>query len=387
MAIITNKIRDLVHQIEGASRIDDSLQNNIRELVARLRASCANSRNIARYRAYDQANNGLGKLPVDGEGYIRSFDVLREESDFYECWRKYGIVVSRGAASEQTCSAAVRRMHEVARALSGGKCDLRDPATWSHIPTDANGVSLISRGFFELYHDDVLAQLRQSVRVYLHYVLLWGTPELWTSFDRLGAKLPGHEESRALPLHVDQNPNVHPLFRTVQGVLALTDCPAERGTFVGVPGSKNMFRKTYADMAQNTGEYVELDMGTDVAKLLQAHAQICPLRQGNLISWDSRTTHANSENVSDKMRAVAYIAAGRAREDDESLVQVRAEALRTAVGSNVRDALMHASKPPRFSNHEAINHVRTTERLNLLGELLYGQARYAHVSAKSAAKR
>jgi hypothetical protein len=168
---------------------------------------------------------------------------------------------------------------------------------------------------------------------------------------------------------------VHPHFRTVQGVLALTDCPAERGTFLGVPGSRGLFPH-YGGMAKNMGEYVELDLQNPVAATLQQHAQAIPLRAGDMVSWDSRTTHANTANISDDMRMVFYVAAGPARPDDPAAVAARMDALQTGLGSNVRDAMMHASKKPRFTQPDAIQQVRKPEQLNLLGKLLYGTARY-----------
>jgi ectoine hydroxylase-related dioxygenase (phytanoyl-CoA dioxygenase family) len=214
--------------------------------------------------------------------------------------------------------------------------------------------------------------------LFIHHVMLWGRVDLWTSFDRLGVKLPGHEESYALPLHVDQNPLIHPDFKTVQGVLALADCPAERGTFVGVPGSRSIFSE-YERFAPERGEFVELLPTDAIAETLKKNAQPIPLRAGHIVSWDSRTTHANTENKSKETRYVAYVAAGPAREENQELIAARMEAFRTGVGSNVREALMHASKKARYSNYEKLEKVREAEQLTLLGKLLYGQERYEKI--------
>jgi hypothetical protein len=269
-------------------------------------------------------------------------------------------------------------MHAVIEGLSNHTCNLDDPSTWDAIPRDENGTPFISRGFFELYHDAVLADIRQSIRLYIHHVMIWGRVDLWTSFDRLGIKLPHHEESQALPLHVDQNPRIHPHFKTLQGVLALVDCPTPRGTFVGVPGSKGVFAH-YAEFAPERGEFVELDTHNAIAEQLTNHAQPFPLRVSDIVSWDSRTTHANSENISDETRYVAYIAAGPARADDSELVNVRVEAFKSGEGSNVREALLHASKKPRYTNLDVLQQLRTPETLQPLGTLLYGQTSYAEI--------
>ncbi len=269
MWIINQEVRDLVALIDKCSAGGKVLDDLLMRLVRLLQVRCAHPTVVARYAGYDKAETDFGGLfPVDAEGYAVGFDPLTQEKDFVACWQRHGIVVGLKVVSPELCAATIARMGELMLGASDGKCDLDKPETWDAMPADEAGVPIASRGFFEIYHDDAIAQLRQSVRVYLHYVLIWGRADLWTTFDRLGIKLPGHGESKALPLHVDQNPNVHPEFRTVQGVLALADCPQERGTFVGVPGSKQFFGR-YGSMAKNAGEYVELDTSeADVRPLL-----------------------------------------------------------------------------------------------------------------------
>ncbi|MDA2923021.1 phytanoyl-CoA dioxygenase family protein, partial [Patescibacteria group bacterium AH-259-L07] len=373
-----NQIRDLVLSIDKAT--GNKLDNSIRELILKLKAACARPEILERYKTYQTAEGVIGSYPTDKEGYAISFDPLIDEDGFWDCWLRYGVVVGKSVISHELSERAISRIHELMNLLSRGKCDLSRPETWGVIPVDDAGVPVLSRGFFEIYHDDILAQLRQSVRLYIHHVMFWGRADLWSSFDRLGIKLSGHKESKALPLHVDQNPRIHTDFKTTQGVLALTDCPVERGTFVGVPGSKKYF-KEYEHMAEGQGEYVELNVSDPVAKILQQNMQPIPLRADDLISWDSRTTHANSENISDTIRYVAYISQGPAREDDLNTINARDEAFRTGMGSNVRDALMHASKPPRYTNPSAISRVRAPEQLTLLGKLLYGQEKYKTIES------
>lgn len=393
MWIIDDSVRELVLRIDNC-RSGPMLDELLLSLVAMLKERCAEPAVIERYARYASAcvedvsacstdalvrslsQNPLSRLPVDSEGYIVGFDPLTEEAEFVECWQRHGIVVGASVVDAAMCARVVERMHELLLAVSEGACDLAVASTWERMPSDSESVPIISRGFFEIYHDDAIAAIRQSVRVYLHYVLIWGRADLWTTFDRLGVKLPGHVEGKGLPLHVDQNPNVHPHFRTVQGVLALVDCPSARGTFVGVPGSREYF-SVYGGMAKNKGEYVELDLSHPLSGTLSANAQLCPLRAGRLISWDSRTTHANSENVSDETRFVAYIAFGPQRQDDEAACAARADGFTSGLGSNVRDALMHASKKPRYTDQARLAALRRVEQLTSLGRLIYGLDKYS----------
>jgi hypothetical protein len=375
MWIINREVRRLVARIENCSNGGKELDDLLVQLVRLLQVRCAHPKVVARYESYRTMGSLIHPMPVDADGYVIGYDPLTQEAQFVECWQKYGIVVGLNVVSPDLCAATIARMGELMLGASEGKCDLNRPSTWSDMPADSAGVPIATRGFFEVYHDDAIAQLRQSVRVYLHYVLIWGRADLWTTFDRLGLKLPGHEESKALPLHVDQNPNVHPDFRTVQGVLALDDCPAERGTFVGVAGSRGLF-PMYASMAKNGGEYVEMDLREPRTMPVVDRAQKFPLRRGSLVSWDSRTTHANSANVSDKTRYVAYIAYGVSRQDNPEALAWRVDGFMSGLGMNHRDGYMHASKKPRFTNQPLMAGLRKREQLTALGRLIYGMQRY-----------
>lgn len=376
-AIITNETHELVASVESslADRSENTLELT-RLLVGHLAVRCSEPEIQEKYARYGFQGQGLDTYPIDPDGFAQSFDVLHEEDALFEHWSRLGVVVGKSVVPQKLCLAAVDRIKEITIDLSNGSCDIDRPETYSNLPTDAAGVPILTRGFFEIYHDDSLAQIRQSLRSYLHHVILWGRADLWTTFDRFGVKLPGHQESVALPLHVDQNPKEHPDFRTVQGVLALEDCPVERGTLRAVPGSKTLFTE-YLSIAPARGEYVELDTDLPIADQLAESAQPIPLRQGDLVSWDSRTTHANTANISELPRFVALIAAGVARKDDPTAISARSEAYETGVGSNVRDALMHASKKPRYTDQEAVSRMRKPEQLNALGRLLYGQDQYA----------
>lgn len=375
--LINARVKDLVGQLEQDELAPALSHKLIVELVNELEVACQRTEAKARYAGLYDSPASLLPYPMDGAGFAVSFDPIEDEEGFVEAFRQHGLVVGHQVVPARLCTQVRGRMADLLEGLSDGACQLDKPETWGLMPVDSVGVPILTRGFFEVYHDAVLAELRQAVRVYIHHVLIWGRTDLWTSFDRLGVKLPEHGESGALPLHVDQNPKVHPGFRTLQGVLALDDCPVERGTFLGVAGSRDDFG-IYADMTLNMGEHVELAGDSKQVRALRARAQPIPLRAGDMVSWDSRTTHANTANVSDKTRFVAYLSAGPAPKD-ASLAEVRNEAFASGVGSNVRDALMHASKKPRYTAPEALAGVRKPEKLTLLGELLYGQKPWAEV--------
>lgn len=359
------------------------------KLVKLLKNNCSRPEIQKRYADYKTQLDQSWSLgtqpdyPLDSDGFAISYDPVTQEQEFYEAWKVFGFVVGKSIVSQNMCQDVVQRMTKMLSDLSDGQVSLDQPKTLEKLPRDEDGTPCISRGFFEIYHDDSLAKLRQSIRGYLQHVLIWGRADLWTTFDRFGIKLPEHPDALGLALHVDQNPLVHPDFKTVQGVLALVDCPIERGTYVAVPGSKNAFMNYGAVVNQKqpdyAGEYVEAFTDTDFGQSLQGQGQCIPLRAGDMVSWDSRTTHANSTNLSNKIRFVAYISAGIAAEENQELTQARIDGYTSGLGSNVRDALMHASMRPRYTDQDRINAIRQTEQLTVLGKLLYGQESYMNV--------
>jgi len=288
-------------------------------------------------------------------------------------WLKYGFVVGKNVASTSECNNVITKIHSILSALS---MQLHSPETFIK---DENNTPLLSRGFFELYHDDSLAQIRQNIRLYIYHSILWGTPYLWTTFDRIGIKPPNGENSQELPLHVDQNPTVDPSFTTIQGVLALEDCPVERGTFAVVPNSIPYFQE-YKTFVKNgyKGEYVHLDEHSTLFEQLNKNKQLIPLQKGNIVSWDSRTTHANSSNISNIERYVFYISTGIAK-NNEDIIKIRQSYYQSGLGINNREAYLHASKKPRFTNEALINSFRTPEKLSLLGECLYSIIPYQDI--------
>ncbi|HEV2403423.1 MAG TPA: phytanoyl-CoA dioxygenase family protein [Candidatus Saccharimonadales bacterium] len=375
---MTPETGQLVASVEAAQDTDPGLVDvRMSHLVEHLAARCAEPAVRARYKEYANATGVTEAYPLDADGYAQTFDPLQEETELFEAWQRYGVAVGSHVVPDKLCVSAVQKVHDTLQSLSDAQFYMDQPDTFDAMPIDSFGVPILSRGFFEVYHDDVLAQLRQSLHLYLHHVILWGQADLWTTFDRFGVKLPGHIESAALPLHVDQNPNFNPGFTTTQGVVALEDCPAERGTLRVAPGSKNYFA-AYGRMAIGGGQYVELKLDDPVAEVLTNLAAPLPIRKGSVASWDSRTTHANSANISEQPRFVALISAGPAQGSNRAAVTARDKAFETGAGINVRGALMHASRRPRYSNESALAAIRQPERLSLLGKLLYGQVQYGH---------
>lgn len=158
---------------------------------------------------------------------------------------------------------------------------------------------------------------------------------------------------------------MHPEFHDTQGVLALTDCPVERGAYVAVPGSRAFFQE-YASCRKRAARIIAASSSKRIRSLLSRNCcrnmhNVLPLRAGDIVSWDSRTTHANSPNLSGDPRIVAYISAGPAAEQNLDAIAARGEAFRTGAASvaiKTDDAHMRASTKPRYTNPAALAKAR-----------------------------
>jgi ectoine hydroxylase-related dioxygenase (phytanoyl-CoA dioxygenase family) len=376
MPLIDDKVRSLVQSIESASDIG-SADRYISELVTHLSDRCiAEARKPLGESVPPETDPGA--YPVDSEGYAQAFDPLTQEEEYVQFFCKFGFVVGKEVISKDLANRSIQRIKEIATSISEGAFSFDVPDSWEQIPEDAQGSKMLSRGFFEVDHDEIWAEIRQSVRLYIHHVLIWGRADLWTTFDRFGVKLPRHEESKGLPLHIDQSPLLGTEYKFVQGVLALSNCPEESGVTVLVPNSRSKF-ESFKKYGLPEEEYISFESAQeDELRELKSKLQPIPLRAGDILSWDSRTVHTNTDNTSDhKTRFIAFVSTGISRESSNELVNARVAQFKLGTSRSLRDAYMYATFRPRYDNPAAIASVRKPEKLTLLGRLLYGFEKYA----------
>lgn len=309
--------------------------------------------------------------PTTSAGWARSFDPLLNPLELLQHYKSWGFVVAKNVASNEQTKEVVGKINEIV-----GQFDLNDPASYTK---DGDGVAILSRGFVELHHDNCLAQIRQNPRLYLHHCLILNCAQLWCTFDRVGFKPSStevaNENSLALGWHVDQNPKNHPGFQTIQGVLALEDCSSEVGCTQVALGSINHFLDYKKSIAPNyTGDFVPYTKTKDGWEIV---SQDIAIERGCILTWDSRTTHRNSENTClNKHRFVAYISANIAKPHDQKAIDLREQLVKSSLGANERFAYAHASKKPRFSDSEYLCKIKKPEELSWLGKRLYGKESY-----------
>jgi ectoine hydroxylase-related dioxygenase (phytanoyl-CoA dioxygenase family) len=214
-------------------------------------------------------------------------------------------------------------------------------------------------GFLDLYHDDTLAQLRQDPRVYKVFANILGSDKLWVVFDRVifQKKTEGEDP---LPPHVDQNPIENPDFFNVQAMLALKDMNESTGTLAVVPKSPLFFHE-YKQWTKPGDGYVEYQKD-DLPPFVGLR-----LKEGEIVIWDSRTTHSRFRGNPEADRYAALITFTLAKEDPQ-LYDLRQKYFTEGIGWNSHEAGLRATSRPRCE--QSLRHQK--ENLTPLGRKLYG---------------
>jgi hypothetical protein len=214
-------------------------------------------------------------------------------------------------------------------------------------------------GFLDLYHDDTLAQLRQDPRVHEVFASIFESPELWVVFDRvIHQKV--DEGQDPLPPHVDQNPIVDSGFSNLQAMLALRDMDESTGTLAVIPKSFEFFSE-YAQWTAPGVGYVEYQ-GERELNFVGVR-----LKEGQMVIWDSRTTHSRFRGEPEADRYAALITFTPAKTDSD-LVELRLKHYLEGTGWNNHHAGLRATARPRCE----LPLRQTLEDLSPLGEKLYG---------------
>lgn len=159
-----------------------------------------------------------------------------------------------------------------------------------------------------VHHAQAFWDVRQHPRLYEVFRELHGRDDLWVSMDRAIYKVPSHpdfpDESR---LHWDLDPRV-PREPAYQGMIFLTDTPAEQGAFECVPA---IFR----DLPSYLRDHAPEDP-------VDGPTVRAPVSAGDLVLWDARLPHHGGANTGDRPRmslAVVMNPAGTEEERHERI--------------------------------------------------------------------
>lgn len=195
--------------------------------------------------------------------------------------------------------------------------------------------------------------------LYNVFTYIFGSEKLWVTFDRVIYQ-DKQENEDALPPHVDQNPIDHPGFFNVQAMLALQNMNEYTGTLAVVPQSP-LFFHDYVAWTQSHENYVE-NQGMRPLPFVGLR-----LQEGQLVIWDSRTTHSRFRAEGKSNRYAALLTFTLAK-DDQQLIDIRLNYFNQGIGFNHHEAGLRATAAPRCEQSLR----QTPEELTSLGRRLYG---------------
>ena len=170
--------------------------------------------------------------------------------------------------------------------------DADDPETW--YSEERPGIMV------EMYHHQAQWDNRTAPRVYEAFSQVMETERLWVSHDRVSINPPSRDpDAEENVLHWDIKLENRPIPFGVQGVLYLTDTPAEQGAFVCVPG----FHRRIEEWLDN----LPPDANPTDQDLLALGTRRIGAEAGDLVIWHRALPHTAALNRGRAPRVAQYI--------------------------------------------------------------------------------
>ena len=207
-----------------------------------------------------------------------------------EFWEKNGYVVAGQVVPLENCRAAEKAVWEFAEMASD------DPDSWYPDPP-RKGIMQ------EIYQHQALWDNRQHPRVHQAFAQIWNTDRLLVSADRASINPPVRTgyEFKGPWLHWDLRVEELPDDIGVQGILYLTDTPANQGAFTCLPGFHLKLREWLAGLPEDAEprELVREEFADDACSVAG--------KAGDLVIWHSGLPHGSCPNTSSAPRMAQYI--------------------------------------------------------------------------------
>jgi len=183
------------------------------------------------------------------------------------------------------------------------RVDPADPNSWRNYLKQGHGI-------IPLHHAQPLWDVRQLPELHAIFSAIYATEKLWVSLDRGSFKVPSamHEDGFKMDaVHWDSDPRTQRTL-AVQGLVYLTDTPAEQGAFAMVP---QLYRELDRWLATPRSD-------ADVRRPDVSDYPLVPLAgtQGSLVIWHRRMPHTSLPNTTGSPRLVQYVTMDPARDDD-----------------------------------------------------------------------
>lgn len=236
-----------------------------------------------------------------------------------------GYVVVPSVVPPSVCASFVESAWSWLESFTTNNFSRTDRSTWkaSHLPSDH------SKGLYNRYsvnHEAFVWNIRTQPGILETFSQIWGTDDLIASFDGLNISLPVHPEHGRTDVeetkpweHIDQDPRTISECKLYQGIANLADNGPSDGGLVVLAGSHKLHQRHFD--AVNGGKFrPECDLGEgengynfnpeDAAWYREVagcpEVKVCA-KAGDLILWDSRTIHWNTNPKGERTRFATYV--------------------------------------------------------------------------------
>jgi ectoine hydroxylase-related dioxygenase (phytanoyl-CoA dioxygenase family) len=226
-----------------------------------------------------------GRLVESAAGRLDDVPGLTAEGLAF--WDEHGYVVVHDAVAVADRDAAAAAIYEFLGADAG------DAESWYG---NKYGKSI----WVPLLRHPAFLANRKAPRLVKAFAQLWGREDLWSTVDQGGFNPPERADWRFPGPHVHWDMTMAaPHCFSVQGILYLTDTPAEQGAFSCIPG----FHRTLEGWLKHLPE------GEDPRRAVLSHPGFTPVagKAGDLVLWHQALPHGSSPNRGTMPRVVQYI--------------------------------------------------------------------------------
>ncbi|MBX3012019.1 MAG: phytanoyl-CoA dioxygenase family protein [Caldilineaceae bacterium] len=234
---------------------------------------------------------------------LRQDRVLTPEQRAF--WEENGYVIIPNAVPQANLDAVIDAIWDFL------EVDRNNPETWYQAPVSKGGM-------LEMYHHQSLWNNRQYPKVHQAFADIWGTDELWVSFDRANMNPPARQPDWDYQgmYHWDVDTSLDPIPFGVQGVLYLADTPADGGGFQCTPGMHKDFYEWVKSQPADRHPRLPDPTGLNV--------QTIPGKAGDLLIWHSLLPHGNTRNRNTKPRLAQYITMYPPRGEEDRAYRLQA---------------------------------------------------------------
>lgn len=228
----------------------------------------------------------LGEAPAVPT--ITAADEPALSADDLAFFEQHGYVILHDAVPPEQCRAAERAVWETIGARPDDRESWYAPCT------------LRQKVMVQLFRHEALEANRRAPRIHRAFAQLWGSETLCCTTDRAGFSPPDrHDYYFPGPfMHWDVDFRT-PLPFGLQGILYLTDTPAQQGAFQCVPGFHHRFDEWLSALPPGADPHAQ---DLDALGPLPIAGQA-----GDLIIWHHALPHGPTPNKGERPRIVQYL--------------------------------------------------------------------------------